>query len=94
MSQAKQLRVSAVVKGKSHAVGGVNKTEQEDNSQYFCNKCVNGSSVKFKVDTGSQANIMPWAIFITLSYSLKLKPTTIKLFSYSGDTIPTLGSSK
>ena len=87
-------KVSAVTRGKSHAVGGVNKTDLENNSEYLRNICVNGSSVKFKVDTGSQANIIPWAIFKTLQYTPKLKPTKIKLFSYSGDTIPTLGCCK
>ena len=87
-------KVSAVTRGKSYAVGGVNKTDRENNSEYLRNRCVNGSSVKFKVDTSSQANIIPWAIFKTMQYTPKLKPTKIKLFSYSGDTIPTLGCCK
>ena len=52
-------KVSAVTRGKSYAVGGVNKTDRENNSEYLRNRCVNGSSVKFKVDTSSQANIIP-----------------------------------
>ena len=87
-------KVSAVTRGKSHAVGGVNKTDRETNSDYLRNLCVNGSSVKFKVDTGSQANIIPWTIFKILQYTPKLKPTKSKLVSYSGDTIPTLGCCK
>ena len=48
--------------------------------------------MKFKVDTGSQVNIIPWAVFKQLSNKPQLNTVKTKLVSYSGDKIPVVGS--
>ena len=44
-------------------VGGIIKRGKDDGSEYFTTLIVNGAQVKFKVDTGSQVNILPWDTF-------------------------------
>ncbi|XP_021368026.1 uncharacterized protein K02A2.6-like, partial [Mizuhopecten yessoensis] len=48
--------------------------------------------VRFKLDTGSQANILPNSLFETLGNQGKLQPSSEKLSAYSGHTLDTLGS--
>ena len=71
-------------------VGGI--TKNKDCSEYFTSLSVNGTRVKFKVDTGSQVNIIPWAVFKQLSNKPQLNTVKTKLVSYSGDKIPVVGS--
>ncbi|KAL5510119.1 hypothetical protein EMCRGX_G005608 [Ephydatia muelleri] len=71
-------------------VGGI--TKNKDCSEYFTSLSVNGTRVKFKVDTGSQVNIIPWAVFKQLSNKPQLNTVKTKIVSYSGDKIPVVGS--
>ncbi|XP_021361397.1 uncharacterized protein K02A2.6-like [Mizuhopecten yessoensis] len=48
--------------------------------------------VRFKLETGSQANILPNSLFETLGNQGKLQPSSEKLSAYSGHTLDTLGS--
>ena len=45
---------------------------------------VEGTSIKFKVDTGSQVNILPSSLYHTLSIQSPLKQCNTQLTSYSG----------
>ena len=60
-------------------VGGI--TKNKDCSEYFTSLSVNGTRVKFKVDTGSQVNIIPWAVFKQLSNKPQLTTVKIRLVS-------------
>ena len=69
------------------------KTETTD-SECFVNLELQGTPVKLKVDTGSQANILPQKVFQSLKEKLKLARTSSKLTSYTGDILPILGQCK
>ena len=60
-------------------VGGI--TKNKDCSEYFTSLSVNETRVKFKVDTGSQVNIIPWAVFKQLSNKPQLTTVKIRLVS-------------
>ena len=46
--------------------------------------------IRFKIDTGSQANILPAEVFKN-SREVQLKATNAKLTSYTGEQLPVLG---
>ncbi|KAI5611206.1 hypothetical protein C0J50_11869, partial [Silurus asotus] len=45
-------------------------------------------SVKFKLDTGAQANVIPYSLVQRLGKKNALRLTNVKLFTYTGDKIP------
>ena len=51
----------------------------------------NNESVKYRIDTGAQVNVLPRHLFKTLSPSPKLKSTPIKLSAYNCSNIPVHG---
>ena len=48
--------------------------------------------IRFKIDTGSQVNIIPWSLFKKISSKLQLKQTKTKLISYTGDNVMIAGA--
>ena len=52
----------------------------------------NGSVVNFKIDTGAQANVLPWNVYSKLSKIPKLNKSKVKLTAYNGTDIPVRGS--
>ncbi|MES9881310.1 MAG: hypothetical protein ABW185_10560 [Sedimenticola sp.] len=52
----------------------------------------NGLDVCYKLDTGSQVNVIPVDPFKRLQVKPKLHSTNVKLTSYSGNEIPTVGA--
>ncbi|XP_075733513.1 uncharacterized protein LOC142775690 isoform X1 [Rhipicephalus microplus] len=52
---------------------------------------VNNVSVELKVDTGSQANLLPVRIYNRMHPSPEMKQSSVVLHSYGGDTIKHLG---
>eukprot|EP00731_Ephydatia_muelleri_P013210 Em0007g520a len=50
-----------------------------------------GVPIRLKVDTGAQANILPWRYYKTLQNRPTLKRTSVRLISYTGDTLRTIG---
>ena len=54
----------------------------------------NSVSMKFKVDTGAQINVIPIAAFDTLAQSRmnQLTPTQLRLTGYNGNVVPTAGT--
>jgi len=48
---------------------------------------VEGHSVKFKVDTGSQVNILPQSVYEQLNVSSLPTRSNIRLTSYSGEDL-------
>ena len=52
----------------------------------------NGSVVNFKIDTGAQANVLPWKVYSKLLKRPKLIKSKVKLTAYNGTDIPVRGS--
>ena len=52
----------------------------------------NGSNVTYKIDTGAQANILPYSHFLRLSRRPNLTDSRIKLHAYNDTNIPVKGS--
>ena len=53
---------------------------------------VEGNEIKFKVDTGSQANILPLSVFTKMNIKQhRLEQSTTKLSSYTGEFLPVVG---
>ena len=51
-----------------------------------------GDTVRFKLDTGAQANIMPSSVYTRLRQMVPLQPSTSKLFGYTGKQLTVQGS--
>ncbi|XP_060073561.1 uncharacterized protein K02A2.6-like [Ylistrum balloti] len=68
------------------------KTEVGTN-EAFANLNINGTNVRFKLDTGSQANIISDKLFNCLNVEpkIKLSDTATRLSSYTGNKIPIKG---
>ena len=48
----------------------------------------NGTLVKYKLDTGSQVNLLPKSVYLRLRSKPQLHPANIKLTAYNGTSIP------
>ena len=80
--EAEDLRfIGALGKGRPHS----------SENECFVNLEIHGLSVRLKIDTGSQANILPWKIFKKLSNKPELQQSSTKLTTYSGDTLSIVG---
>ena len=68
----------------------MSKTEvQED--QCFTTLNINSKQVKFKIDTGSQVNIIPRNVYnIVINKKAQFQPTKTRLASYTGDRLAVL----
>ena len=64
-------------------VGTINNDQQENNELWFAVFNVNGEPVKFKMDTGLQANILPREEFNNIKGSQMSKPRC-SLVTFSG----------
>ena len=76
------LFIDAITKG--------NYTEIKSD-ECFSTLNIHGTPVKFKIDTGSQANILPVKMFQTLKCQPPLKKSTTRLTSYSGEELRVKG---
>ena len=72
------------------AIDHSNKTELGADECYTTLD-IEGHSVKFKVDTGSQVNILPNSVYKQLKGRSKLAKTTTRLTSYSGEDLKVQG---
>ncbi len=72
------------------AIDHSNKTELGADECYTTLD-IEGHSVKFKVDTGSQVNILPNSVYKQLKGRSKLAKTTTRLTSYSGENLKVQG---
>ena len=52
----------------------------------------NGTTINYKLDSGAQANILPYQLYKKLSRPPKLHTTNVKLSAYNGTEIPVKGS--
>ena len=67
-------------------VGTMMTGEEDNRSLWFENVQLGGSSIPFKLDTGSQANIVPRMVYDRLT-NVVLRPTKSTLITYSGERI-------
>ena len=62
-----------------------------DNNKWTANLNVNNTFISFKIDTGAQANILPFRMFLNLQNGPKLQPSEFRLSAYNGTNIPVKG---
>ena len=76
-------------------IGAVYSKHKQDGQAYITTSVL-GMDVKFKLDTGAQANILPWSMFLKLRLKRKVRLiiTKNKLTSYSGDSLQVKGTCK
>ena len=67
------------------------ESEKNVTNEYSVTLDVEGVPTRLKVDTGAQANILPWRYYKTLQNRPTLKRTSVKQISYTGDILPTIG---
>ena len=72
-------------------IGVVNEVS-DTNDEISVQLLVEGSdSIKVKLDTGAQVNVMPVQVYNSLKTKSKvLQPTKVKLTAYGGNRIPVL----
>ena len=51
----------------------------------------NNTLISFKIDTGAQANVMLFRVFLNLQNRPKLQPFKFRLSAYNGTNIPVKG---
>ena len=61
------------------------------NNECFSTFQVNGVCIKFKIDTGSQVNVLPLNIFKQMSKRPHLNTAKIRLIGYTGDALSVVG---
>ncbi|GFO13435.1 polyprotein [Plakobranchus ocellatus] len=71
-------------------VGTIGRKTYEDRDELFVHVDVLGTSIKFKVDTGAQANVLPQKVYQRLK-DVAMTKTTQKLTSYTGNRLRVLG---
>ena len=50
-----------------------------------------GKDIRFKTDTGSQVNVLPATVYEKMREAPPLRPSSSKIFSYSGQRLPVTG---
>ena len=50
-----------------------------------------GKDISFKIDTGSQVNVIPATVYEKMREAPPLRPSSSKIFSYSGQRLPVTG---
>jgi hypothetical protein len=70
-------------------IGAVNHSSNNNSTddEYFKTLLIQQKEIKFKIDTGSQRNILPEKIFNSLK-GVQLEATKAKLTSYTGQQLP------
>ena len=51
-------------------------------SAWFARVSINGAPIRFKLDTGAEANVLPLNVYSSLKISISLKTTNVVLSSY------------
>ena len=84
-------KVEAITDKEDHSqfVGGITQKSKTDTYENGCYVTLNiqDTPIRFKVDTGSQINIIPHSKFMKMSNRPKLKPSNTKLISYTGEDL-------
>ena len=74
-------------------IGVVNDVNQEKDEISVNLSIEDSNSIKVKLDTGAQVNVMPVQVYnsINTNKSNVLQPTKVKLTAYGGNNIPVIG---
>ena len=73
-------------------IGEINSIESKKVlNELFVNIQIEGNSVKFKVDTGAQCNVLPQEKINQLRKNTYITSTPVKLTAYGGGNIPVKG---
>ena len=90
-------KIYAIEQDKTHMVkdeplfiGAVNSNKTKQNKEGFKTLRIQQQEITFKIDTGSQANILPYSMFKKLK-QVQLEKLTTKLTSYTGEYLPVVG---
>ncbi|CAB4040232.1 Hypothetical predicted protein, partial [Paramuricea clavata] len=62
-----------------------------DERDWFICLQSNGSKIRYKMDTGAQANVLPLSTYNQLNIKPILEKTNVKLSAYNGGDIPAIG---
>ena len=62
-----------------------------DERDWFICLQSNGSKIRYKMDTGAQANVLPLSTYNQLNIKPILEETNVKLSAYNGGDIPAIG---
>ena len=76
---------------KSLFIGEVHAVEHDNADELYVNLKINGTYLKFKVDTGAQCNVIPRSDLDQIDKSAKISSTSVKLTAYGGGNIPIKG---
>ena len=57
-------------------------TSPPTSSAWFVNVGINGTQVRFKLDTGAEANVLPFNVYSSLKISTSLQKTDVVLICY------------
>ncbi|KAK0148890.1 hypothetical protein N1851_010688 [Merluccius polli] len=72
-------------------VGVVNAKAQTQTDEWTVDLKLEHKHVKFKLDTGAQANVIPYSLLQRIGKKNILRPTDVKLSTYTGDKIHVKG---
>ncbi|XP_008179138.1 uncharacterized protein K02A2.6-like [Acyrthosiphon pisum] len=71
-------------------VVGENKNNNSD-KDWIVKLKTNGTEIRYKIDTGAQANVLPSEILKCINPQVLIEPTKAKLSTYDGNNIKVLG---
>jgi hypothetical protein len=72
----------------------MNAKTQRQTEKWTVELKLDHKQVKFKLDTGAQANVIPFSLLQRIGKKNILRPTNVKLSTYTGDKIPVKGKCK
>ncbi|XP_039870493.1 uncharacterized protein LOC120723214 [Simochromis diagramma] len=72
-------------------IGAVNAKTQTRTDEWTVEIKVGHKPVKFKLDTGAQANVVPYSLLQRIGNKQMLRPTNVRLSTYTGDKIAVKG---
>ena len=72
-------------------VGVVHAKTQRQTDEWTVELKLDHKQVKFKLDTGAPANVIPYSLLQRIGKKNILRPTNVKLSTYTGEKIPVKG---
>ena len=73
-------------------IDAITKGSDNPDTAYANIEVSTGGTVRFKLDTGAQAKVMPSSVYTRLRQKVPLQPSTSKLFGYTGKQLTVQGS--
>ena len=83
---------SEIFENEALFIGAIsNEDFDNDDNEWAADLEVKNTLISFKIDTGAQANVMPFRVFLNLQNRPKLQPSKFRLSAYNGTNIPVKG---